>query len=132
MNLITRFYVALSVAATFSFLVSPAFAENKKVTLAQAFQSILYLPVYIAIDNGFFSKQGLDVVKQTAGSPNAALSAVISGSANFSLHRPEWTAIAAAKGTPANIIANVVNGIQTNPQDAIEIAKKEFPTWSQL
>jgi NitT/TauT family transport system substrate-binding protein len=110
MNLITRFYVALSITVTISSLASPVFAENKKVTLSQAFQSILYLPVYIAIDNSFFSKQGLDVVKQTAGSPNAALSAVISGSANFSLHGPEWTAIAAAKGAPVNIIANVVNG----------------------
>ena len=27
-----------------------------------------------------------------------------------SLHGPEWTAIAAAKGAPVNIIANVVNG----------------------
>jgi len=39
-----------------------------------------------------------------------ALSAVISGSAQFSIHGPEWTAIAASKGAPVNIIANVVNG----------------------
>src|SRR5260221_8168722 len=127
MNLITRFYVALSITVTFSSLASPVFAENKKVTLSQAFQSILYLPVYIAIDNSFFSKQGLDVVKQTAGSPNAALSAVISGSANFSLHGPEWTAIAAAKGAPVNIIANVVNGaavwIATTPDFKFESIK---------
>jgi NitT/TauT family transport system substrate-binding protein len=71
---------------------------------------MLYLPLYVAIDNGFFEKQGLDVTKETAGAPSAALSAVISGSAQFSLHGPEWTAIAASKGAPVQIIANVVNG----------------------
>ena len=39
-----------------------------------------------------------------------ALSAVISKSAQFSIHGPEWTAIAASKGAPVNIVANVVNG----------------------
>jgi len=88
----------------------PAHAEGKKVVLSQAFQSMLYLPLYVAIDEGFFAKQGIDLVKETAGAPTVALSAVISGSAQFSLHGPEWTAIAAGKGAPVNIIANVVNG----------------------
>src|SRR6201994_1039515 len=88
----------------------PALAENKKVVLSQAFQSMLYLPLYVAIDEGFFSQQGLDLTKETAGAPTVALSAVISGSAQFSIHGPEWTAIAASKGAPVDIIANVVNG----------------------
>jgi NitT/TauT family transport system substrate-binding protein len=71
---------------------------------------MLYLPVYVAQDAGFFKKHGLEVSKQTAGAPSTALSAVISGSADFSLHGPEWTAIAASKGAPVDIIANVVNG----------------------
>lgn len=80
-----------------------------KVVITQAFQSLLYLPFYVAIDKGFFAKEGLDVDKETAGSPPAALSAVISGSADFSIHGPEWTAIAASKGAKVDIIANVVN-----------------------
>lgn len=91
-------------------LSTPALAEGKKVTLSQAFQSMLYLPLYVAIDEGFFTQQGLDLTKETAGAPTVALSAVISGSAQFSIHGPEWTAIAASKGAPVNIIANVVNG----------------------
>jgi len=98
---------------------TPALAEGKKVTLSQAFQSMLYLPLYVAIDEGFFTQQGLDLTKETAGAPTVALSAVISGSAQFSIHGPEWTAIAASKGAPVNIIANVVNGaavwIATSP-----------------
>ena len=85
-------------------------AETKHVVISQAFQSLLYLPLYVAIDEGFFAKQGLDVDKETAGTPPAALSAVISGSADFSIHGPEWTAIAASKGAKVDIIAAVVNG----------------------
>jgi NitT/TauT family transport system substrate-binding protein len=89
---------------------SPVFAEGKKAVISQAFQSMLYLPLYVAMDQGFFAQQGLDLEKQTAGSPTVALNAVISKSADFSLHGPEWAAIAASKGAPVHIIANVVNG----------------------
>lgn len=86
-----------------------ASAQNKKVVLSQLFQSIQLLPVYVAIDGGFLEKQGLDVSKQTAGSANGALSALLSGSADFSLHGPEWSAIAAEKGAPVQVIASVVS-----------------------
>jgi NitT/TauT family transport system substrate-binding protein len=87
-----------------------ALAQTKKVTISQAFQSMLYLPLYVGINNGAFLKQGLEVTKETAGAPSAALAAVISGSAHFSLHGPEWPAIAASKGAPVQIVANCVNG----------------------
>src|SRR5258708_6515614 len=108
MSLLTR--VARAIALIAILLATPSLAESKKVTLSQAFQSMLYLPLYVAIDEGFFTQQGLDLTKETAGAPTVALSAVISGSAQFSIHGPEWTAIAASKGAPVNIIANVVNG----------------------
>jgi NitT/TauT family transport system substrate-binding protein len=91
-------------------LAGPAHAENAKAVISQAFQSMLYLPLYVGLDEGFFAKAGLDLTKETAGAPAVALSAVLSGSAQFSLHGPEWSAIAASKGAPVEIIANVVNG----------------------
>src|SRR6201990_477069 len=90
--------------------IAPASAEMRKATISQAFQSLLYLPLYVGMDEGFFEKQGLDLSRQNARPGSAALSAVISKSAQFSLHGPEWTAIAASKGAPVNTIANVVNG----------------------
>jgi len=102
--------IVRAIALVTTLLATPALAEGKKVTLSQAFQSMLYLPLYVAIDEGFFAQQGLDLTKETAGAPTVALSAVISGSAQFSIHGPEWTAIAASKGAPVDIIANVVNG----------------------
>lgn len=88
----------------------PALAANLKATVSQAFQSMLYLPLYVAMDEGLFEKAGIDVAKETAGAPSVALSAVISKSAQFSIHGPEWTAVAASKGAPVNVVANVVNG----------------------
>src|SRR6202043_2601111 len=88
----------------------PAFAQNKKAVLMQTFRSMLYLPLYVAINEGLFTQQGVDLTTEAAGTPSAALAAVISGSAQFSIHGPEWTAIAASKGAPVDVIANVVNG----------------------
>jgi NitT/TauT family transport system substrate-binding protein len=101
---------ALLAAVSLSVMAPPAWAQVKKVTVSQAFQTMLYLPFYVAMDQGFFARQGLEVSKESAGSPTAALSAVLSGSAQFSIHGPEWTAIAASKGAKVGIIANVVNG----------------------
>src|ERR1700754_2719032 len=125
MSLTSRVVRAATLATLL--LSTPALAEGKKVTLSQAFQSMLYLPLYVAIDEGFFTQQGLDLTKETAGSPTAALSAVISGRAQFSIHGPEWTAIAASKGAPVGIIANVVNGaavwIATSPDFKFDSVK---------
>lgn len=129
MSLLKRITHAASVAVLLAGigLSHPAAAENKKAVISQAFQSMLYLPLYVAIDKGFFTAQGLDLTKETAGAPATALSAVISGSAQFSLHGPEWTAIAASKGAPVDIIANVVNGaavwIATTPDFKFESIK---------
>lgn len=92
-------------------LTAPALAQEKTdVTISQAFQSLLYLPLYVAIDDGMFEDAELNVTKESAGSGPTALNSVISGSADFSLHGPEWTAIAFEKGAPVKTIANVVNG----------------------
>lgn len=102
---------ALAASALVAFC-APSFAQDAKteVTISQAFQSLLYLPLYVAMEDGLFEEAGLTVTKESAGSGPTALNSVISGSADFSLHGPEWTAIAFEKGAPVKTIANVVNG----------------------
>ncbi|BCI66345.1 ABC transporter substrate-binding protein [Acetobacter aceti] len=110
MNIAVKRRAAIAGCLTALLLASPAEAQPlRKVVVSQLFQGIMFLPLYVAMDHGFFEAQGLAVTKQTAGSPNAALSAVISGSAQFSLHGPEWTAVAAAKGADVQVIGGVVN-----------------------
>ena len=103
--------IAALAAVYVVFLSYGAGAVEKKVVLSQAFQSLLYLSVYVGQSEGFFEQQNIALVIETAGSPAVALSAVISGSAQFSIHGPEWTAIAASKGAPVFVVSSIVSGV---------------------
>ena len=83
----------------------------QNVTVFQAFQSIQYLPLYVAIDEGIFKKNGLDVDKVTAGSGASAVAAVIGGHADFSLQDPMTAVLADKKGASVISVAMVVNGV---------------------
>lgn len=102
--------IALAAAVTgLSVQVSAQAAEP--VTVYQAFQSIQYLPLYVAIDKGIFAKNGLDVKKVTAGSGAAGVAAVIGGHADFSLQDPMTAVLANLKGANVMAVANVVAGV---------------------
>src|SRR3546814_12114163 len=66
MRLIGKAAGILAVTAALATASAPSMAQTK-VTISQAFQSMLYLPFYVAIDKGFFKKEGIDVDKETAG-----------------------------------------------------------------
>ncbi|UHD47653.1 ABC transporter substrate-binding protein [Aureimonas altamirensis] len=63
----------------------------------------------MAEERGFFDEAGLDVRIDVASSFTNALAAVISRSADFSLHGPEWTAISAARGGEVQVIGGTLN-----------------------
>ncbi|TXF10587.1 ABC transporter substrate-binding protein [Pelomicrobium methylotrophicum] len=110
MKWLSRQIIAFVAVVAVAVPTGSADAAGKTVVVSQAFQSLLYLPFYVAMDAGFFEKQGLRVKKETAGSPTVALQAVISGSADYSIHGPEWVAIAQSRGGSVQTVANVVNG----------------------
>lgn len=91
-----------------SSLSSGAFAQEQTVVSA-AFKSVFYLPVYFAEEHGYFKEQGLDLRIDVASSSTNALAAVISHSADFSLHGPEWTAISFSRGAPVKIVGGTLN-----------------------
>lgn len=101
---------AMSVASMVAAMPS-AQAAPEKVTVYQAFQSIQYLPLYVAIDKGLFAKNGLDVQKVTAGSGAAGVAAVIGGHADFSLQDPMTAILANLKGASLVNVAGVVAGV---------------------
>lgn len=88
-----------------------AVAAPEKVVVYQAFQSIQYLPLYVAIDKGLFAQNGLDVQKVTAGSGAQGVAAVIGGHADFSLQDPMTAVLANLKGATLMNVANVVAGV---------------------
>lgn len=107
--------VLLNAIAAACVIASGVFATSAQaaepVVIYQAFQSIQYLPLYVAIDKGLFEKNGLAVQKVTAGSGAAGVAAVIGGHADFSLQDPMTAMLANLKGATLVNVANVVAGV---------------------
>lgn len=104
----TRSFLRLALAVAVSSLSLAAHANDKAVVSA-AFKSVFYLPVYFAEGHGYFKNEGLDVRIDVASSSTNALAAVISRSADFSLHGPEWTAISVGRGAPVKVVGGTLN-----------------------
>ena len=101
----------LMLGLSINLLAIPAMAAPaQKVVIYQAFQSLLYLPLYVGIDAGLFAKHGLNVEKITASSGAAGVAAVIGGNAMFSLQDPMTAVLANLKGAKLTNVALVVNG----------------------
>jgi NitT/TauT family transport system substrate-binding protein len=62
-----------------------------KVRYEEVVRSILYLPAYIAISQGFFKDAGLDVTMKTSQGTDKGMAALLSGSADIVLIGPEAT-----------------------------------------
>lgn len=88
---------------------APADAQSlRKISIAEPGKLFLYIPLYYAIDRGYFAKEGLDVEMLTAGRRDLAMTAVIAGQAFASVHDPVEAALARSRGARVKIIAPVV------------------------
>lgn len=91
-----RKFLALAIAAAVLLCVPSALAESalKPITVAEPVHLIGYLPLYVAIHEGYFAEEGLDVtvVQATGG---AHVTAVVSGDA-----------FAVIGGVDSNLLAN--------------------------
>lgn len=101
--------LAAVMAATFA---TGSNAADQKVTLALPAQSILFSPIYIAADKGYFKDEGLDVSTVVVAGPGT-LSAVVSGSAQFGTIAGGIVLAAAAKDQPTQIIGATQTAFST-------------------
>lgn len=60
-----------------------------KVRYEEVVRSVLYLPVYVALNQGFFKEAGLDVGIKTSQGTDKGMAALLSGSADIVLIGPE-------------------------------------------
>lgn len=82
-----------------------------EVKVTEAFHSLLYLPLYVAQNEGYFAQNNIKVVSiKAAGSGPVALASVLSGESQFSIHGPEHVAFAKEKGGQARAVSSVANG----------------------
>lgn len=57
--------------------------DNTKVVLNEVAHSIFYAPMYVAIENGYFSEEGIDLELVTGFGADKVMTALISGEAQI-------------------------------------------------
>lgn len=62
-----------------------------KVKLSEVTHSIFYAPLYIAINNGYFEEESINLELINGGGADKVMTSVISGSADIGLMGPEAT-----------------------------------------
>ncbi|MBI1326436.1 MAG: hypothetical protein GC136_02220 [Alphaproteobacteria bacterium] len=101
------------VIVLFSLLILslPVFAADlEKVTIAQFGKEkfLLYLPLYVAMEEKIFEKNGIEVNLKFAGNDDQIFASVISGNADFGMGDPIFTAISKDKGGPGKVVAMMI------------------------
>lgn len=125
--------VVLAVTAL-PFTVSAAESEEKeltKVTLNEVAHSIFYAPQYVAIEEGYFAEEGLDLTLVTGFGADKVLTALISGEADIGFMGAEASIYAHQEGAtdPAVNFAQL-----TQRAGNFLVAREEMPDfkWEDL
>ncbi|MDD9864489.1 MAG: ABC transporter substrate-binding protein [Gammaproteobacteria bacterium] len=82
----------------------------REITIAQFGHVFIYMPLYVAIEGGFFEEQGLKVNLINGGGDEKTFAAVASGQAQFGVADPTFAAIARERGQPGIVVGTVVSG----------------------
>ena len=63
--------------------------KNQNIRLVEVTHSVFYAPQYVAIEKGFFEKNGIDIELTNGGGADKCMSAVLSGQADIGFMGPE-------------------------------------------
>ncbi len=96
--------------------------ENSEVLkLNEVTHSIFYAPLYVAINEGYFSDEGIDIELTNGGGSDKSMTAVMSGDADIGLMGPETAVYVKAQGASNNA---VVFGQLTKKDGSFLIARE--------
>lgn len=104
---------------------------NTDVTLNEVAHSIFYAPMYVAIENGYFEDEGINLTLVTGFGADKTMTAVLSGEADIGFMGPETTVYTYNEGSKDYVI----NFAQlTQRAGNFLVAREEIPnfTWSDL
>ena len=135
-------WIALAAAVMMTIIALPvtALAKKKdstedktlsKVTLNEVAHSIFYAPQYVAIEEGYFEEEGLDLTLVTGFGADKTMTAVISGEADIGFMGAEASIYAYQEGATDP----VMNFAQlTQRAGNFLVAREEMPdfTWDDL
>ncbi|MCH5155437.1 MAG: ABC transporter substrate-binding protein [Clostridiales bacterium] len=91
MKKITALFTALALMLCPLTLVGCGDDGKTTVRLCEVTHSIFYAPLYIAINNGYFADENINLKLSNGGGADKVMTAVISGSADIGLMGPEAT-----------------------------------------
>jgi NitT/TauT family transport system substrate-binding protein len=109
-RLTRRAAITSAIATGIAVGARPAFAQSlKSLVIAEPVHNLGYAPVYIAVDQGYFKKRGLDVSLIQAAN-GSHVTALVSGQVWGNIGGPESDAMAnVGKADPLKTICNLVN-----------------------
>ncbi len=87
-RILAIFIIALFIAGTFA-LTGCTKQQTQKVRLAEVTHSIFYAPQYVAMSEGFFAEEGLEIELTNSGGADKVMAAILSDSIDIGLAGPE-------------------------------------------
>jgi NitT/TauT family transport system substrate-binding protein len=103
----------------------------KKVKVAEVTRSVFYAPLYVAIEQGLFKEEGLDVKVTTVWGGDKTMTALISDGADVALVGSETSIYVSAQGSTDPII-NFAQLTQTDGTFLVSREKVENFNWGLL
>jgi NitT/TauT family transport system substrate-binding protein len=104
----TRIF-GLCILAASLLVTAGAPARAAELVVAEPLHGVGYLPLYVAVHNGYFNEQGDNVTILTVESGSGHTNAVLTKQAFAFIGGPEHNAFAKAKGAELRAVVNVVN-----------------------
>ena len=103
-----------------------------KVRYEEVVRSVLYTPMYVALNQGYFKDAGLDVALKTSQGTDKGMAALLSGSADIVLIGPEASVYVANSESPVK--PKIFSGLTAT--DGFLLVSRTKPTgnfdWNQL
>lgn len=124
---VATLYLGLSTGA-----IAQTTAAPTKVRYEEVVRSVLYLPMYVALSQGYFRDVGLDVSMKTSQGTDKGMAALLSGSADIVLIGPEASVYVANSESPDK--PKIFSGL-TATDGFLLVARQKPATqfeWSQL
>ncbi|MCL4183451.1 MAG: ABC transporter substrate-binding protein [Burkholderiaceae bacterium] len=124
---VASLYLGLSMGA-----IAQTTAAPTKVRYEEVVRSVLYLPMYVALSQGYFRDAGLDVSMKTSQGTDKGMAALLSGSADIVLIGPEASIYVANSESPDK--PKIFSGL-TATDGFLLVARQKPATrfeWSQL
>ena len=102
-----------------------------KVTLNEVAHSIFYAPMYVAIENGYFEEEGIDLELITGFGADKTMTAVLSGEADIGFMGSESTVYTYVGGTE-DYVVNFAQLTQRAGNFLVSREPVEDFTWDML